>query len=130
MMIVNENKLNFMWTVSKYVYGLVPVVIGLDKFFFFIVDWNVYVSPYAASIVPIMYLVKIIGIIEIAAGLLILTKYPRLGAYLVAAFLCLVIINLFMLGGVFDIILRDIAIAFGYIMFGLLTELKETARIQ
>lgn len=130
MMMVNENKLNFMWTISRYVYGLVPVVIGIDKFFFYIVDWNIYVSPYAASLIPMMYLVKIIGVVEIVAGLLILTKYPRFGAYLVAAFLILVIVNLFMLGNVLDIILRDIAIAFGYIMFGLLTELKETARVQ
>ena len=130
MMIINENKLNSMWTIARYVYGLVPIVIGADKFFSFIVDWNIYVSPFAASVIPIMHLVPIVGIIEIAAGLLILTKYPRFGAYLVAAWLGLIIVNLFMIGGLYDIILRDIAIAFGYIMFGLLTDLKKTAQPQ
>jgi hypothetical protein len=126
-MIVNDNKFNQLWTLSKYVYGLVPIFIGLDKFCFFIVNWNIYVSPFAASIIPIMYLVPIVGIIEIAAGLLILTKYPRFGAYLVAAWIGVIIINLFMIGGLYDIILRDIAIAFSYIVFGMLTELKESS---
>ncbi len=127
-MIINDTKFNSIWTISKYVYGLVPVLIGLDKFSFFIVDWNMYVSPFAASIVPITTLVPLVGIIEIAAGLLILTKYPRFGAYLVAAWIGIVIINLFMIGGLYDIILRDIAIAFGYIVFAMLTEVKESAQ--
>ena len=125
---MNNNKLQTMWTISKYVYGLVPVLIGLDKFSFFIVNWNIYVSPFAASIIPIIYLVPIVGVIEIIAGLLILTKYPRFGAYLVAAWICIVIINLFMIGGLYDIILRDIAIAFGYTVFGMLTQLKESSQ--
>jgi hypothetical protein len=128
MMMINENKLNSMWTVARYIYGLVPVVIGADKFTFYIVNWNIYVSPFAASYIPIGYLVPVVGIIEIVAGLLILTKFPRFGAYLVAAWLGVVIVNLFMIGGLYDIILRDIAIAFGYIMFAWLTELKETAQ--
>ncbi len=127
MLMVNEDKFNSIWTISKYVYGLVPILIGLDKFFFFIVDWYMYVSPYVASIVPPTTLVPFLGIVEIVTGLLILTYFPRMGAYMVAGLLGLVIINLFMLGGVYDIILRDVAIAFAYIMFGLLTELKETA---
>jgi hypothetical protein len=128
-MMVNDKKINNLWTMSKYVYGLVPIVIGLDKFSFLIVDWNIYVSPFAASIIPITTLVPFVGIIEIAAGILILTKYPRFGAYLVAAWIGIVIINLFMIGGLYDIILRDVAIAFGYIVFAMLTELKEESPI-
>jgi len=127
-MIINDTKFNSIWTISKYIYGLVPVLIGLDKFSFFIVDWNMYVNPFAASIIPITTLVPLVGIIEIAAGLLILTKYPRFGAYLVAAWIGVIIVNLCMIGGLYDIILRDIAIAFGYIVFAMLTELKESAQ--
>lgn len=130
MLTINEHKFNTMWTVARYVYGLVPILIGADKFTFYIVNWNIYVSPFAASYIPMVSLVPIVGVIEIVAGLLILTKFPRFGAYLVAAWIGIVIANLFMIGGMYDIILRDIAIAFGYIMFGILTELKETARQQ
>ncbi len=128
MMIINENKFNQIWTIARYVYGLVPILIGADKFTFFIVNWNIYVSPLAASYIPMATLVPVVGIIEIVAGLLILTKFPRFGAYLVAAWIVAVIVNLFMIGGLYDIILRDVAIAFGYIMFAWLTELKETAK--
>ena len=130
MMMVNENKFNFLWTISRYIYGLVPILIGADKFTFYIVDWNIYVSPFVASYFPIMYFVPAIGIIEIVAGLMILTKFPRFGAYLVAAWIMAVIINLCMIGDMYDIILRDIAIAFGYIVFGMMTEIKEEARLQ
>jgi len=126
-MMISDNKFNSIWTISKYVYGLVPILIGLDKFSFLIVNWNIYVSPTAASIIPMMYLVPAVGVVEIIAGLLILTNWPRFGAYLVAAWIGVVIVNLFMIGDMYDIILRDVAIAFGYIMFGMLTELKETA---
>jgi len=129
MLMINENKFNTMWTVARSVYGLVPILIGADKFTFYIVNWNIYVSPFAASYIPITTLVPAVGIIEIVAGLLILTKFPRFGAYLVAAWIGIVIINLFMIGDMYDIILRDIAIAFGYIMFGMFTELKETSKL-
>jgi hypothetical protein len=128
MMMIDEKKLNTMWSISKYVYGLVPILIGVDKFFFFIVNWNIYVSPFAASIIPMSYLVPGVGIIEIIAGLLILTHWTRFGAYLVATWIGIIIFNLLLIGGLYDIILRDIAIAFGYIMLGMLTELKESSR--
>lgn len=130
MMMINETKFNFMWTIARYVYGLVPILIGADKFTFFIVNWKIYVSPFVASYIPIMYFIPLVGIIEIVAGLIILSKYPRFGAYLVAAWIILVIVNLFMIGGMYDIILRDIAIAFGYIVFGMMTGLKESAQQQ
>lgn len=129
MMMIDNNKFNNMWTLSQYFYGLVPILLGADKFLFFIVNWNIYVSPFVASMIPIRYLVPLVGIIEISAGLLILTKYPRFGAYLVAAWIGLVIVNLLMIGNLYDIILRDIVIAFGYIMFAMLTELKETQQL-
>jgi hypothetical protein len=130
MMMINENKFNHIWTIARYVYGLVPILIGADKFTFYIVNWNIYVSPFAASYIPMATLVPGVGIIEIVAGLLILTKFPRFGAYLVAAWIGVIIVNLFMLGEVYDIILRDTAIAFGYIVFAWMTELKETASRQ
>jgi hypothetical protein len=130
MFLINENKFNSLWNISRYVYGLVPIIIGIDKFTFCIVNWYIYVSPFVASLIPMNNLVSFLGVIEIASGLIILTKAPRLGSYAVAGLLGLVIINLFLLGDAYDIILRDVAIAFGYIVFGLLTDLKEHARQQ
>lgn len=133
MMIIDERKFNILLDTLKYIYGIVPIAIGLDKFFFYIVDWNIYVSPLVFSYLPITivpHVVPIVGIIEIIAGAIILSKYTRFGAYLVAAWLGVIILNLLTIGGMYDIILRDIAILVGYAAFGFLIELKETARQQ
>ncbi len=133
MMIIDERKFNILIDALKYIYGLVPIVIGLDKFFFYIVDWNIYVSPTITSHLPsaiATHIIPIVGIIEIIAGIIILSKYTRFGAYLVAAWIGVVIINLLTIGGMYDIALRDLAILVGYVAFGVLTEINETARQQ
>lgn len=132
-MIVDEKKFNTLVDALKYIYGIVPIIIGADKFFFYIVDWNIYVSPTIASYLPAaiaLHIVPIVGIIEIAAGVIILSKYTRFGAYLVAAWIGVVIINLLTIGGMYDIALRDLAILVGYTAFGMLVEIKETAQQQ
>jgi len=130
MLSINERKFNTLWAVLHYTYGLVPVLIGVDKFFSYIVDWTMYVSPLCVQYMPFVFaahIVPIVGVVEILAGLMILTRWPRLGAYIVAAWIGVVIINLLTIGDMYDIILRDIAIAVGYLAFAVLTELKETA---
>lgn len=132
-MIIDERKFNILLDALKYIYGLVPIVIGLDKFFFYIVDWNIYVSPLIAGYLPMAiasHIVPIVGIVEIIAGVIILSKYTRFGAYLVAAWIGIVVVNLLTIGGMYDIALRDVAILVGYAAFGYLVQLKETARQQ
>lgn len=132
MISVNGDKFNRLVTVLNYIYGIVPIVLGLDKFFCYIVDWNIYVSPAVVSALPLflaMRFIQFVGLVEIVAGLLVLQdKWTRFGAYLVAAWIGLVIVNLLMVGNMYDIILRDVAIAVGYITLGMLVELKETSR--
>ena len=133
MIMIDERKFNILLDTLKYIYGLVPIVIGLDKFFFYIVDWNIYVSPLVYTYLPMAissHFVQLVGVIEIVAGVIILSKYTRFGAYLVAAWIGLVVVNLLTIGGMYDIILRDVAILVGYAAFGFLVQLKETARQQ
>lgn len=133
MLVIDEKKFNALLCGLKYIYGLVPIVIGLDKFFFYIVDWNIYVSPLVITYFPTIIAVRIaplVGIVEIFAGVVILSKYSRFGAYLVAAWIGVVVLNLLTIGGMYDIVLRDIAILVGYAAFGMLIGLKESARQQ
>jgi hypothetical protein len=60
-----------------------------------------------------------VGVIEIAAGLVVAFS-PRFGAYLVAAWLGGIIVNLLLVGGYGDIALRD---------FGLLLAALTLARL-
>ena len=131
MLIIDGKKFNTLILVLKYIYGIVPILIGVDKFFYCIVDWNIYVSPLLLSYVPTLtatMVAQIVGVIEIIAGFIILSKWTRFGTYLVAAWLLAIIINLFTIGNFYDIILRDIAIIVGYLTLGMLIDIQEHSR--
>lgn len=109
-------------------YGLVPLLAGLDKFLNLLTDWPKYLSPMVEGMLPVspqtfMYAV---GIVEIAVGLLVLTRWTRLGAWIAAAWLVLIAVNLVTLG-MFDIAVRDLAMAVGAYTLARLAELRQEA---
>lgn len=93
---------------------IAPILAGIDKFFHFLVDWDKYLAPIAANLSPISghSLMLIIGVIEIIAGLIVAFK-PKVGAWIVAIWLWLIIINLLLIPGYFDIALRDFGLSLG-----------------
>ena len=95
-------------------YGLVPLLAGLDKFFNLLTDWPKYLSPWMANLLPMpaQTFMYIVGVIEILAGLMVLTRWTRIGAWIVTAWLVLIAINLATMG-LFDIAVRDLAMAVG-----------------
>jgi hypothetical protein len=108
--------------ILRFTYGLVPIVAGADKFTNLLVDWQGYLSPTAAELLPVapqtfMYAV---GVIEIVAGLLVLFA-PRIGGYLVSAWLLAIAGNLVM-GGFYDIAVRDVVMAIGAFCLARLAE--------
>lgn len=60
----------------KYTFGFVPIVAGLDKFSNILTNWSQYVSEGFAEILPFepSTLMMIVGVVEILAGVLVLTK--------------------------------------------------------
>lgn len=62
--------------VLKYTYGLVPIVAGLDKFTNLLTNWKVYLGESVINMLPFSAatFMSIVGIIEIAAGLLVLLR--------------------------------------------------------
>jgi uncharacterized membrane protein YphA (DoxX/SURF4 family) len=95
-------------------FTVAPIAFGLDKFFDVLVDWPQYLAPWINDILPgnghdAMHLV---GVIEIAAGLLVAVK-PRYGAPVVAAWLAGIIFNLLTLSGYYDVALRDFGLMLG-----------------
>ena len=95
-------------------FAIAPVAAGLDKFFHLLTDWDKYVSPLVARVLPVNVhtFMSLVGVIEIAAGLLVLFR-PRLGAYVVAAWLVGIVLNLILTGGYLDIALRDVGLCLG-----------------
>lgn len=65
----------------RWTYGLVPIVAGADKFMHLLADWDKYLAPAIASLLPISVhsFMNLVGIIEIVAGVLVLVK-PRIGS--------------------------------------------------
>jgi uncharacterized membrane protein YphA (DoxX/SURF4 family) len=63
--------------------GLAAFLAGLDKFFNILADWQGYLSPVLASHLPIGAgtLMAVVGVVEMAVGLAILTKWTQIGAY-------------------------------------------------
>src|SRR5688500_1617691 len=85
-------------------YTVAPIAFGLDKFFDVLVDWPQYLAPWIDDILPgdASDGMKIVGVVEIAAGLLVAFR-PRIGAPLVAAWLFGIIVNLLTYSGYYDI---------------------------
>jgi hypothetical protein len=106
----------FSWNLMRYAYGAALLVLGLDKIIGkdFIVYWPKYISPFVAGLLPVSPTVFLIamGVIEVAVGLMLITKWPRIAGYLSVAWLVLIAINLLMLGYI-DIAARDLLLAVG-----------------
>jgi hypothetical protein len=101
------------------VFTVAPILFGLDKFANLLVDWPSYLAPWIDQIVPgtaqqAMYAV---GVIEVLAGFVVAVA-PRFGAWLVAAWLAAIIVNLLTYPGFFDIALRDFGLFVGAVALG------------
>jgi hypothetical protein len=91
---------------------IAPIVAGLDKFADFLVDWEQYLTPPVAHMLPVAphVFMKGIGVIEIIAGLLVAFR-PAIGGYVVAIWLWGIIVNLLLGAGYYDIALRDLGLS-------------------
>lgn len=95
-------------------FTVAPIVAGLDKFFNLLVNWEQYLPPFVNNLTGGHghELMLAVGVIEIVAGLGVWFK-PKVFAYVVSAWLLLIIINLLMIPGYFDIALRDFGLSLG-----------------
>jgi uncharacterized membrane protein YphA (DoxX/SURF4 family) len=109
-------------------YGLIPLLAGLDKFLNLLADWPGYVSPLVAGVLPLApeTLMYVVGVVEIAVGVLVLTRWTRLGAWIAAAWLTLIALNLVAMG-TFDVAVRDLAMAVGAYTLARLAQAREAA---
>lgn len=100
-------------------FTLLPILAGLDKFFHFLVDWEIYLAPVVTQVLPVdaASFMKIVGVIEIVAGIVVLLR-PQIGAYVVALWLWGIIVNLLMVPGYFDVALRDFGLSLGALALG------------
>ncbi|WP_296382554.1 DoxX family membrane protein [Winogradskyella sp.] len=107
----------------KYTFGLVPIVAGLDKFTNILTNWSQYISEGFAEMLsfePTTFMI-IVGIIEIIAGILVLTK-TKLGAYVVSGWLVAIALTLIFSWSYIDVAVRDIVMAIAAFSLAKLSE--------
>jgi hypothetical protein len=123
-----DSRLNVPWLALRLGIGLTATLAGLDKFFNLLTDWSAYISPLAVQMLPFSpaTFMGIVGIVELAVGIAVLTVWTRLGAYVASAWLILVALNL-VLAGYFDVAVRDVVMAIGAFTLARLTEVRQEA---
>ncbi len=107
-------------------YGILAILAGIDKFFYILVDWRIYLSSFFQDLISIdpNNFFYIIGGIEIFFGILLFTRYKLTAAYFLGIWFLLIALNL-ILAGYFDIAVRDIVIAIGAFSLGELIKATE-----
>ena len=125
----SQNKyVNQVINLLKWTFGLVPIIAGLDKFAHILTDWNKYLADIVKDILPLtaQTFMSIVGVIEVAAGILVLVK-PKIGAPVVSLWLVGIAINLLLTGQYYDIAVRDLVMSISaFSLFLLVKSRKDT----
>ncbi|MBP9160771.1 MAG: hypothetical protein WBO28_07085 [Flavobacteriales bacterium] len=116
---------------GRVTYGLVPIAAGADKFTNLLTHWSNYVSPGLQTLLPFSAdtFMMIVGVVEIVAGLFVLS-IPRIGAWIVAAWLLIIACTLVLSGTYLDVAVRDIVMALGAYVLARLTGILESKKAQ
>ena len=95
-------------------FTVAPIAFGADKFANVMVNWEKYLAPWIRHLSPLsaLHTMHVVGVIEIVAGVAVAIK-PRYGAYLVAAWLAGIVVNLLTYSGYYDVALRDFGLMLG-----------------
>ena len=115
-------------------FGVAPALAGLDKIVRanLLADWPAYISPLATAVLPIGgdAFMQIVGVIELAVGVAILTIATRVGAYVAAAWMVAIAVNLITTGQYFDVAVRDLLMAVAAYTLARLTEVRDSSRVR
>jgi len=133
-----RKELESAWWVLRIGLGIGPALAGLDKIFRanLLADWTMYISPMASAVLPVSgdVFMQIVGVIELAVGVGILTFATRAGAWIAMVWLLAIAVNLATTGMFFDLAVRDVEIALAAYALARLTEVREstspTPRVQ
>ena len=119
------------YTLLRIAFTVAPIAFGLDKFFNVMVDWEKYLAPWINRLMPGTghSFMLFVGVVEITAGLVVALK-PRYGAFLVAAWLAGIVVNLLTYSGYYDIALRDFGLLLGALTLGRLALKYDSAPLR
>lgn len=124
-----NDRLNTSWWALRIGLGAAPFLAGLDKYFNLLAKWELYLNPLALRVIPVSpaTFLRAIGLVEMAVGLAILTRWTRLGAYVAGLWLVGIALNLLTMGAYLDVAVRDLLLALAAYTLAQLTEVREAA---
>lgn len=122
-----DDRLNVSWWALKIGLGLGPIITGIDKYFDKLADWGMYLSPLVTRVVPVSTatFMHVVGIVEIIAGLIVLSRWTKIGSYIVMLWLLGIAVNLLTTGMFYDLAMRDVEIAIGAFALAQITAVRE-----
>src|SRR5918911_3513279 len=112
-MSILDNRLNSAWWALRVGLGGAAFLAGLDKFFNLLANWEGYLSPLMQNLLPVSgtTFMNVVGVIEMIVGLMILTRWTRVGSYVAMLWLALIAVNLISTGSFLDVAVRDLEMA-------------------
>lgn len=122
----SQESLKQTFLLLKYTFIILPIATGLDKFFNILTNWEQYLNPTMAHLLPLWTsrLMMAIGVIEIAAGIIVFLK-AEIGGYIVAAWLIVIALTLLLGFNYVDIAARDLVLAIGAIAMARLAKIVD-----
>ena len=117
--------------VLRLTFGIVPIVAGLDKFTNLLANWPGYLAANITGMLPVTAsaFMKIVGVIEVAAGIIVLLR-PLTGAYIIMVWLICIAVQLIIGGHFLDVAVRDLVMAIGALTLAKLTMISGSENIQ
>lgn len=100
------------YSILRYVFIILPIVAGADKFTNILTDWTQYINPLILDILPVTgaTFMMIVGVIEIIAGLIVF-KNSYIGGFIVSAWLAGIAFSLIIGWMYVDVAVRDLVMA-------------------
>ncbi|HTN53574.1 MAG TPA: hypothetical protein VML50_14290 [Anaeromyxobacter sp.] len=119
-----DRNLHGAWWALRVALGAGLLLAGVDKFFDVLAMWSMYLSPLAERLLPVgdETFLRAVGVLEAAVGLAILTRWTRLGAYAMAAWVVGIAANLALAAHFWDLVVRDLEVAAAAFTLARLTE--------
>jgi uncharacterized membrane protein YphA (DoxX/SURF4 family) len=126
-----DERLNQVWWMLRIAFGLVPIVAGADKFFNLLTNWEMYLHPLVPRLLHVQAttFMHLVGIIEIVAGLVVLSNLTRWGAYIVTFWLLGIALQLLARFAFLDVAVRDIMMSLGAFTLARLTEVRQESEL-
>ena len=122
-----DRGLNSSWWALKVGLGVGPVVAGIDKYFNKLTQWDMYLSPIVPKLLHVApsTFMHVVGVVEIVAGAIVLSRFTRIGSYIVMAWLLSIAVNLLTMGMFYDLAVRDVEIAIGAFALSQISTVRE-----